>query len=144
MPESRSHQGLRPILAAESVTELGDEVRSAVLVAGSHGGLIASYLGAKAGAHALILNDAGGGLDQAGVAGMAYLDEIGMAAATVAHTSARIGDGADCLARGVISQVNRYAQAAGVRVGMRASEAAAMLTQAPAPYATPPLSRRSA
>lgn len=138
MPESRSHQGLRPILAAESVTELGDEVRGAVLVAGSHGGLIASYLGAKAGAHALILNDAGGGLDQAGVAGMVYLDGIGMAAATVAHTSARIGDGADSLARGVISQVNRNARAAGVRVGMRASEAAAMLTQAPAPYATPP------
>ena len=138
MPESRSHQSLRPILVAESVTELGDEVRGAVLVAGSHGGLIASYLGAKAGAHALILNDAGGGLDQAGVAGMAYLDEIGMAAATVAHTSARIGDGADSLARGVISQVNQHARAASVSIGMRASDAAAILTQAPPPHAVPP------
>ena len=138
MPESRSHHGLRPILAAESVTELGDEVRGAVLVAGSHGGLIAAYLGAKAGAHALILNDAGGGLHQAGVAGMAYLDGIGMAAATVAHTSARIGDGADCLARGVISRVNQHAQASGVRVGVRASAAAALLAQAPAPQCEPP------
>ena len=108
MPESRFHQGFQPvhpapILAAESVTELGGEVRGAVLVAGSHGGLIASYLGAKAGAHALMLNDAGGGLDQAGIAGLAWLDGIGMAAATVAHTSARIGDGADSLARGVIT-----------------------------------------
>ena len=138
MPENRSHQGLRPILAAESVTELGDEVRGAVLVAGSHGGLIASYLGAKAGAHALILNDAAGGLDQAGIAGMDYLDGIGMAAATVAHTSARIGDGADSLARGLISQVNQHARAAGVSIGMRASDAAAILAQAPPPHAVPP------
>ena len=113
-------------------------MRGAVLVAGSHGGLIASCLGAKAGAHALILNDAGGGLDQAGIAGMAYLDGIGMAAATVAHSSARIGDGADSLARGVISQVNQHGQAAGIRVGMRASEAAAVLAQAPAPHSEPP------
>ena len=138
MPESRSHQGLRPIFAAESVTELGDEVRGAVLVAGSHGGLIASYLGAKAGAHALILNDAGGGLDDAGIAGLPWLDAIGMAAATVGHTSARIGDGADGLARGLISWINQHAQAAGVRVGMRASEAAAILAQAPPPHAVPP------
>lgn len=82
---------MRPIVAAESVTALGPAVRGAVLVAGSHGGLIASYLGARAGAHALILNDAGVGLDGAGIAGLAYLEAIGMAAATVAHTSARIG-----------------------------------------------------
>lgn len=143
MPEDRSHQGSSPIfpapiLTAESVTELGDEVRGAVLVAGSHGGLIASYLGAAAGAHALILNDAGIGLDQAGIAGMTYLDSIGMAAATVAHTSARIGDGADSLARGVISHANAHACAAGVAVGMCAAKAAAILAQAAAPCAAPP------
>jgi len=43
---------------ADSVTTLGD-VRGKVLVAGSHGGIVAAYLGANAGAHALILNDAG-------------------------------------------------------------------------------------
>ncbi len=143
MPKNRSHQGSSqrfpaPILTAESVTELGDEVHGAVLVAGSHGGLIASYLGAKAGAHALILNDAGIGLDQAGIAGMRYLDGIGMAAATVAHTSARIGDGADSLERGVISHANAHACVAGVAIGMRASEAAAILARAAAPRAAPP------
>lgn len=39
-----------------------------VLVAGSHGGIIAAHLGAKAGVHALILNDAGLGKDRAGIA----------------------------------------------------------------------------
>ena len=34
------------IVAAESVTQLGPETRGAVLVAGSHGGMIAAYLAA--------------------------------------------------------------------------------------------------
>ncbi len=61
-----------------------------------------------------------------------------MAAATVAHTSARIGDGADSLARGVISHANQCAQAAGVAAGMLAAEAAARLVRAPAPHAPAP------
>ncbi len=129
---------MRPILTAESVTELGPAVRGAVLVAGSHGGVIACYLGATAGAHAMILNDAGIGLDAAGIAGLKWLEATGMAVATVAHTSARIGDGADSLARGVISHANACAAAAGVHPGQRASDAALMLTRAPAAHAPPP------
>ncbi len=60
------------VATAESVTRLED-VAGKVLVAGSHGGIVAAYLGAKAGAHALVLNDAGLGLDPAGIAGLAYL-----------------------------------------------------------------------
>ena len=127
----------RPVLAAESVTELGEEVRGAVLVAGSHGGRIAAYLGAMAGAHALILNDAGVGFDGAGIAGLAMLEAIGMAAATVSHMSARIGDGRDSLQHGVISHLNRIAAQAGVVVGMTARDAAACLTQAPQPLGRP-------
>jgi len=131
----------RPILTAESVTELGAAVRGAVLVAGSHAGVIAATLGASAGAHALILNDAGVGLERAGIAGLAYLQAIGMAACAVAHTSARIGDGADSLARGIISHANQAAADAGVRAGMGVREAAAQLAQhAPAPGEPPPYS----
>lgn len=128
----------REILTAESVTELGAQVRGAVLVAGSHGGLIASYLGARAGAHALILNDAGIGKDAAGIAGLAYLEAIGMAAAVVAHTSARIGDGADALAHGVISHANARAAHAGVVAGMSARQAATCLLDAAAALRAPP------
>lgn len=127
----------RQVLAAESVTELGDDVRGAVLVAGSHGGLIACYLGASAGAHALILNDAGVGLDGAGVAGLAQLDAIGMAGATVSSLTARIGDGKDSLARGVISHLNQAASNAGVAKGMRAREAAMLLRDAPPAHSGP-------
>lgn len=109
-----------------------------MLVAGSHGGVIACYLGAKAGAHALILNDAGVGKDEAGIAGLAVLDNIGMAAAVVAHSTARIGDGADSLANGVISRLNLHASMAGVSAGMSAVAAAICLARAPAAHGAIP------
>jgi hypothetical protein len=109
-----------------------------VLVAGSHGGLVAAYLAAAAGARAVILNDAGVGKDASGIAGLAYLEGIGTAAATVAHTSARIGDGADALARGVVSRANTLAASLGVHAGMRCREAAERLRGAPPAHAAPP------
>ena len=53
------------IVVAESVTQLGPEVYGAVLVAGSHAGVIAAYYAARAGAWAVLLNDAGVGKDGA-------------------------------------------------------------------------------
>jgi hypothetical protein len=125
------------IVAAESVTQLGD-VAGRVLVAGSHGGVIAAYLGASARVRALILNDAGVGTDRAGIAGLFYLEDIGMAAAAVDCMSARIGDGADMLARGIISHVNAFAALCGVTAGQSCGEAAARLRAATAPHAAPP------
>ncbi|MGH8709687.1 MAG: hypothetical protein ACREVD_16700, partial [Burkholderiales bacterium] len=90
------------ILGADSVTELDDRHRGAVLVAGSHGGRIAAYYASRAGVHAVILNDAGIGREEAGVAGVAALEQIGMAAAAADCATARFGDGADTLARGVV------------------------------------------
>src|SRR6266852_5757100 len=69
------------ILSADSVTRLGSAHVGAVLVAGSHGGVYAACLAARAGLRAVILNDAGIGLDEAGIAGLAYLDGFGAAAA---------------------------------------------------------------
>lgn len=129
--------GPTPIVAADSVTRLGD-VAGKVLVAGSHGGIIAAYLGAKAGVHALVLNDAGVGKDRAGIAGLAYLEAIGMAAAAVDCTSARIGDGADMLARGIVSHANIYAALCGVAAGQSCDEAAKRLRDAAPPRSGPP------
>jgi len=128
---------MRAIVTAESVTELGAEVRGAVLVAGSHGGRIAGFYAAKAGAHAVILNDAGVGKDAAGIAALGELEAIGMAAACAAHSSARIGDGADMLARGRISHVNALAARCGVVPGMAVRDAAVRLSAAPAPQSAP-------
>jgi hypothetical protein len=125
------------IATAESVTQL-DDVAGKVLVAGSHGGIVAAYFGARTGVHALILNDAGLGKDRAGIAGLAWLEDIGMAAAAVDCMSARIGDGADMLARGVISHANVYAALCGVAAGQSCGEAAERMRRAAAPRAAPP------
>jgi hypothetical protein len=127
-----------PLVVADTVTSLDGSQRGAVLVTGSHGGIIAAFLAAEGGARAAIFNDAGVGRDAAGIAGLAYLAAIGMAAAAVAHTSARIADGADALAHGTISHRNAVAAACGVEVGMRCADAARCLAAAPLPTGSPP------
>jgi len=126
-----------PIATATSVTKLDASHRGVVLVAGSHGGIFAAYLAAKAGVRAVILNDAGIGFEEAGVAGLGYLAAIGTAAATADCMSARIGDGADMLARGRISRANALAAALGVAPGMACAVAAERLRGA-APATKPP------
>lgn len=112
------------ILVMDSVTKLGPEDRGKVLVAASHGGVYAGYLAAKGHARGVILNDAGGGLEDAGFASLAWADAFAMPAAAVDCMSARIGDGADMIENGRISHANRSARAAGVAVGMPAAAAA--------------------
>ncbi|MBL8700672.1 MAG: hypothetical protein JNK67_20030 [Alphaproteobacteria bacterium] len=126
------------ILTGTSVTKLGPEHVGSVLVAGSHAGAYAAYLSAKAGLRAVILNDCGVGLDRAGIAGLDDLERLGFPAATVDCRTARIGDGADMLARGVISHVNAAAAALGVAQGDPCADAARKLAAAPARRVDPP------
>lgn len=119
------------ILLADTVTRLGAEHAGQVLVAGSHGGIVAAAYAAKAGVRAAVFNDAGRGCDDAGVAGLAALQDAGIAAVAVAHTSARIGDAADALAGGIVTVCNAAAAACGVVPGMSCHEAARRLLAAP-------------
>ena len=66
-----------------------------IVVTGSHGGLIGAdpKRALKANARLAVFNDAGVGCDEAGITRLAVLDDRGVAAVTVAHTSAKIGDG---------------------------------------------------
>ncbi len=91
----------------------------------------------KSGVRAALFNDAGIGRDDAGVAGLAYLEPLGIAAAAVDHRSARIGDGADTLACGVVTRVNALAADCGVVAGMTAAEAAGRLRAAPGRVSPP-------
>lgn len=118
---------MQPVQVADSITKLGSQFRGTVLVAGSHGGSYCGYLAALAGLRGVIFNDAGVGLDKAGIGALNYLQRLGMAAATVAHTSARIGDGADMLARGQISHCNATASALGCTVGQTCQETAEIM-----------------
>lgn len=131
------------LLVLDSVTRMDERHRGKVLVAGSHGGVYAAYLAALGQLRGVILNDAGGGKEDAGIGGLSYLDDAGIAAATVSHRSSRIGDGADMLARGLISHVNRLGAAAGCRPGMDCADCARLLTKAEIPRHPPPPKRES-
>ena len=127
-----------PIVIADSITRVGPEASGAVVVNASHGGVYAAYLAAKLGAAAAIFNDAGIGRDRAGIGGLDYLQSFGMPAATVGHETARIGDGADMMASGIITHANALAMSLGVVPGQACREAAALLQQArPADRAPP-------
>lgn len=98
----------------DSITELGRADAGCVAVSGSHGGASSARYAIAARPLLSVFNDAGGGLDGAGLAGLAMLEREGLAGCTVAHTSARIGDAASTLADGIISHVNAAALALGV------------------------------
>ena len=89
-------------------------------------------------AAAAIFNDAGVGRDRAGIGGLDYLQELGIAAATVGHDTARIGDGADMIRSGVITHANELAASLGVRPGQSCRDAAASLQQARQTERAPP------
>lgn len=125
-------------LVVASVTKLGPAARGRVIVTGSHGGAYAAYLAAEAGCRAAIFNDAGVGLEQAGIAGLALCAGLGMAAAAIDHRTARIGDAEDSLRRGRIGHANAPALALGVCPGQSCAEAAARLAAAPQPTGRPP------
>jgi hypothetical protein len=119
------------IFVADSVTSPGAEVAGNVLIAGSHCGVYAAYLAARLKVRGVILNDAGIGLDQAGIAGLAYLQRAGIAAAAIGYESARIGDGEDTAERGVVRWVNEAARSVGCDPGQSAMDAAMRLQSAP-------------
>jgi hypothetical protein len=127
-----------PIVIADSITRVGPEAAGAVIVNASHGGLYAAYLAAKLDATAAIFNDAGVGRDRAGIAGLDYLEKLGIAAATIGHDTARIGDGADMMAHGVITHANGLAASLGVISGQLCRDAAAALQCAAQTHRAPP------
>ncbi|RKU12344.1 hypothetical protein C6502_06270 [Candidatus Poribacteria bacterium] len=126
-PVASNSNEIRTVQVVDSITKLGPQFRGTVLVAGSHGGSYCGYLAALAGLRGVIFNDAGVGLDNAGIGALDYLEQLGMAAATVAHTSARIGDGADMLARGRISHCNATARTLGCVEDQPCCEAAEII-----------------
>jgi hypothetical protein len=126
------------IVIADSITRVGPEAAGAVVVNASHGGVYAAYLAAKLHAAAAVFNDASVGCDRAGIGGLNYMQEFGIPAATVGHDTARIGDGADMMASGVITHANARAASLGVTPGQACRDAAAALQQARPAHRAPP------
>lgn len=109
-----------------------------VLVCGSHGAPCASQLLVWVRPRGVIQHDAGIGVGDGGVNGLALLDEYLIPGAMVACLSARISDGRDMYERGTISRVNRAARRMGAVEGMAAKQVAHLfLDRNPPPIPTP-------
>lgn len=102
-----------------SITELSALDAGCIAVSGSHGGLSAARYAVAARPLLSVFNDAGIGKDDAGIAGLALLQLHRLAACTVSHHSARIGDAQSTLDDGVIQHMNAEARALGVQAGER-------------------------
>jgi hypothetical protein len=79
-----------------------------------------------------LFNDAGIGIDEAGVTRLPVLEARGIAAGTVAAASARIGDARSTYEDGILSRVNPRAAALGIVPGMAAREFVAIIRRAAA------------
>jgi hypothetical protein len=105
------------ILCVDSISLADARDRGRVVASGSHGGVPAGEAAAKFRPRLALFNDAGFGMEHAGVAGLAILQKAGIAAAAVSTMSARIGDGRSTLLEGFISELNERARRLGGRIG---------------------------
>lgn len=111
-------QGARSrVLLMDSITQVTPEDAGSLVVSGSHGGRSSGEVALGVPLALVIFNDAGVGKDEAGIAALAMLQARGVAAGTVAHGSARIGDAQDAWEHGVVSRLNAAALALGLREG---------------------------
>jgi hypothetical protein len=105
--------------------------RNNVLISGSYGGVYNAWHAAKWDLRGVVLNDAGVGKNDAGIDGLPYLDQIGLAAATADAQTCHIADGDDMLANGTVSHVNKSAAALGCKVGQSVRDCAMLMRAGP-------------
>ncbi|MGD2140992.1 MAG: hypothetical protein PVH25_11380 [Burkholderiales bacterium] len=105
------------VVLMDSITKVNGDDKGAVVVCASHGGSSSGEFALEVPLRLVVFNDAGGGKDDAGISALQMLQDKGVPAATVAHTSGRIGDSLDMWENGVLSHVNAAAQELGLSVG---------------------------
>ncbi|WP_033295822.1 hypothetical protein [Amycolatopsis jejuensis] len=107
----------RRVILVDSMSQAEYEDHDQILVAASNGGAESGRVAVRCGCACAVFNDAGGGKDGAGIAGLAIMDQAGIAGAAVGHFTARISDARDMWENGVLTHVNEAGRAAGLRVG---------------------------
>jgi hypothetical protein len=107
------------LLLVDSITEAPSHPPGQIVVSGSHAGMSVVAYTRQAQPRLAVFNDAGIGKDEAGVAALPALQALGLAACTVGHDSACIGQARSTLASGVITRCNDGARALGAAPGLR-------------------------
>jgi uncharacterized protein YunC (DUF1805 family) len=109
--------GKSRIILTDSITAIAPEDAGAIVVSASHGGRSSAEFALEVALKAVFFNDAGVGKDKAGILALDMLQEKGIAAGAVAHTTARIGDSQDMWDNGILSHVNQAARELGLMPG---------------------------
>jgi hypothetical protein len=118
------------VWALDSIALVRQSDVGAIIVSGSHGGLIGPARSAvKVDVCAAIFHDAGVGCDEAGLSRLPALDSLGIAGAVVDGDSARIGDALSVWRTGRLSGHNRIAQSWGARKGMTTQQFVAIASR---------------
>ena len=112
------------VICADSVGMLQPGDAGQIVITASHGALSGGRPDniVPRGIYAVFFSDAGGGMDGAGIARLADLDQKGIAAGTTSADSAPIGDSRALYRDGILSYVNAAAVRLGGQVGMRLKE----------------------
>jgi hypothetical protein len=115
--------------ALDSASLIGAQHIGTVVATGSHGGLLGGQpdTALKVDARAVLFNDAGIGIDEAGVSRLPALAARGIAAGAVAAASARIGDARSTYEDGILTRVNTIAAGLGIAPGISAREFVAVV-----------------
>ncbi len=119
---------MSPPLLVDSITEAVGSGAGRIVVSGSHGGLSSGRYALAACPALVVFNDAGVGKGAAGIAALSMLQDAGIAACAVAHSSACIGQAQSTLDDGVISHCNPLATALGLSMGQRLCDTLRRLT----------------
>ena len=123
--------GRRRIVGIDSTSLVTADDVGHIVVTGSHGGLLGGKpeTAVKVEVFAAVFNDAGVGIDAAGLSRLPALDARGIAAACVSCFSACIGDARSTYGDGVISALNRTAADRGGQVGQACRDFVGVLAQ---------------
>jgi hypothetical protein len=109
----------RAIVLLDSASLVRPEDEGQIVVTASHGALVGgrAQMALQVRAFAAVYNDAGVGIDRAGISRLPALDDMGIAGLTVSAQSARIGDAQSAWDDGIISHVNETARRLGATPG---------------------------
>src|SRR5690606_27849339 len=116
--------GARRLVLIDSAAMVEPNDADQIIVTGSHGGLVGANpaYALRVDGFAAGVNDAGIGIDEAGIARLPALQQRGSADFTVADASARIGEAKSTYEGGGSSAVNERARELGAIPGKRAKD----------------------
>lgn len=122
----------------DTITDATADSADRILVCGSDGGVQPATMASRIGVRAVLFNDAGIGLERAGIAGVLHLDMVGMAAVAVDCQSCHIGSATSMAERGRVMVANTVALGLGIVPGDSVVAALAAMRAAPRPTGTLP------